>query len=484
MVAGRETCSCAECGTVCKGKFAGCVDVWARGPRAISVRVRPEAEPLRRSRAAVTNGVKPDRVNRSARFDGANLPTTIGGKEEGGRKAPVEAVLAAGPGLPVLDAKIVAAVDMLVDRVRRLETALEAVVKAPRPAAQAQAVDDRRVEAVVKAVGGIAAGLDRLTTDVKEIQALPARMEALERGAISPAPAGAKVMERLAGDLGRLSVRLDDLSAAGEKSKSDNRAWQEALKGLSSRVESLDKARSRAAAGPSAPGGISGTEVATMLRDLEVRVEQRAGQQVQQGLGKLTNRMEPLEALAARVAALEKTPPSSTSPDLTAPVEKLAARLAALESRATSPPEPPGQQNRITSMEKVLVGLVQSVERLSVRASALDDMPKRLDALETAERVMAERLRAEQAKLERVPTERQQPDGPPIDKVLASMGKRLDRLSTQVGELKGLPDRMQAIEDDPGRTETLSRGLGGAIDMIDQLSAQVAAMEHARTANR
>lgn len=35
MTAGATTCSCAECGTVCRGRFeGGCEAVWRRGPRS------------------------------------------------------------------------------------------------------------------------------------------------------------------------------------------------------------------------------------------------------------------------------------------------------------------------------------------------------------------------------------------------------------------------------------------------------------------
>jgi hypothetical protein len=37
MVAGRDACSCPECGVVCTGKFGGCPTVWARGPVAVGV---------------------------------------------------------------------------------------------------------------------------------------------------------------------------------------------------------------------------------------------------------------------------------------------------------------------------------------------------------------------------------------------------------------------------------------------------------------
>jgi len=36
MVAGENACACSECGVVCGGRFAGCPDVWARGPQPVS----------------------------------------------------------------------------------------------------------------------------------------------------------------------------------------------------------------------------------------------------------------------------------------------------------------------------------------------------------------------------------------------------------------------------------------------------------------
>lgn len=43
MVAGRDSCSCAECGAVCHGLFPGCASVWAAGPRRVTV-VKPGKE--------------------------------------------------------------------------------------------------------------------------------------------------------------------------------------------------------------------------------------------------------------------------------------------------------------------------------------------------------------------------------------------------------------------------------------------------------
>ena len=47
MRAGASACSCADCGVVCRGLFDGCPDVWARGPRPVSITA---------TRAAVANG--------------------------------------------------------------------------------------------------------------------------------------------------------------------------------------------------------------------------------------------------------------------------------------------------------------------------------------------------------------------------------------------------------------------------------------------
>jgi hypothetical protein len=40
MVAGKDSCSCADCGAVCLGLFKGCAHVWAAGPRSV-VLTRP-----------------------------------------------------------------------------------------------------------------------------------------------------------------------------------------------------------------------------------------------------------------------------------------------------------------------------------------------------------------------------------------------------------------------------------------------------------
>jgi hypothetical protein len=36
MVAGKKACTCPTCAVVCKGRFGGCPEVWAAGPRAVA----------------------------------------------------------------------------------------------------------------------------------------------------------------------------------------------------------------------------------------------------------------------------------------------------------------------------------------------------------------------------------------------------------------------------------------------------------------
>lgn len=41
MRAGERACACPECGVVCEGQFDGCPDVWARGPRPLTLTASP-----------------------------------------------------------------------------------------------------------------------------------------------------------------------------------------------------------------------------------------------------------------------------------------------------------------------------------------------------------------------------------------------------------------------------------------------------------
>lgn len=97
MQAGQSACSCPECGTVCRGLFEGCPDVWARGPRPVLVAQDPDdvlnGAPLRQpaalastGRAELHSGERPaapilatDPERKAARVDTERTTPDVGG---------------------------------------------------------------------------------------------------------------------------------------------------------------------------------------------------------------------------------------------------------------------------------------------------------------------------------------------------------------------------------------------------------------------
>jgi hypothetical protein len=57
MIPGAQSCSCAECGAVCTGKFGGCATVWLRGPRPIAHTQSEDPLPMRRAPSPNTEPV-------------------------------------------------------------------------------------------------------------------------------------------------------------------------------------------------------------------------------------------------------------------------------------------------------------------------------------------------------------------------------------------------------------------------------------------
>ena len=347
MVAGASTCTCAQCGAICRGRFSGCTDVWARGPRSITVRVKPTEEPVRRNRA--------DPV--------IDLPESI---EPIGVEAPRIEVHANGTSSADQSAMVM--IDHLWEKLRELESAVAATRQAP-PA-------NARLEAVSHAVGGIAGGLDRLVGEVRSLQELPSRLEKLE-GEVKQKQGGRLPYDQTLPDtVSRLAGKVGDLET------------------VRNRVEALERA---------APSGTAGTGVsARQLEQLSTRVA---------SLEKLTTRVTALEqakrtstdrdlgTLAGRVTALEQT--KAPSPDggggesrALERVEQLASRVAALENaRRDGPDRNAGvPSERLAALEKVLGGLVQGLEHLSSRVAELDELPKRLAELEEAKAPPAEKV--------------------------------------------------------------------------------------------
>jgi hypothetical protein len=121
MVAGRDSCTCPQCGMTCRGKFDGCVSVWRAGPTAVS---------LERRTKGGSNGTA-ETVPSVANGSGS----TQTGADVAVRSAlpiPIPAADAAGDLRPVLDA-ILSEVRALDRKVDVLADAVRAVAQAPVP---------------------------------------------------------------------------------------------------------------------------------------------------------------------------------------------------------------------------------------------------------------------------------------------------------------------------------------------------------------
>src|SRR5207248_10035873 len=75
MRAGESACSCPQCGVVCRGRFAGCAEVWARGPREVHV-VSPPAALPRRTPTPVRVSRAPEQPSGAQQSSGAEQART------------------------------------------------------------------------------------------------------------------------------------------------------------------------------------------------------------------------------------------------------------------------------------------------------------------------------------------------------------------------------------------------------------------------
>jgi DNA repair ATPase RecN len=445
MVAGATSCTCAECGAECKGKFAGCVDVWARGPRAVTVR-------------ATTARRLEDFINANA-----------------DEAPPAEPAVAASDGSE--DEALLSLVDQLSRRCESLEAkAAEVDAWSERLVAEAARVDaltgvQAEAASTSKAVATIGRHLDQLATRLAPLEKLSGRLESLEG-----LPARLPPLEKM-------SARLESLEGLS--------ARLESLEGLPARLESLEVTTRSAPAQAvdrldTMAKGVKALEGRlAVLEGMAQKVE--ALDQERGRLAALDKVLAGLvrgrEHLAARVDALESVPAPVSGPTFDpAELKELAGRIATLESAPPAEGRLPaglvkqmgrlvgelatfkGTPERIEAIDGVVTDMVQSLGQLSSKLAALDEVPKRVEALEQA--------------------------SSPSDKVVASLAKRVDRLSTVAAAVKELPQRVAALEqtstdvaeeapEAPDRSDALAVGLGHAIDMIDQLAHQVAVLEQA-----
>jgi len=113
MVAGPQACSCADCGTVCTGRFAGCPVVWAAAPSPVPVPALPLALGTGQSLelpGTTATGTAPARDTATIATNGANgkTPAAMGSPVSSGSAdgrvtvvtAALPAVALATPALP------------------------------------------------------------------------------------------------------------------------------------------------------------------------------------------------------------------------------------------------------------------------------------------------------------------------------------------------------------------------------------------------
>jgi DNA repair exonuclease SbcCD ATPase subunit len=266
------------------------------------------------------------------------------------------------------------------------------------------------------------------------------------------------------------------------------------------------------------PAGLDGPEVSALLAHLFERVEALESappaleeavasprpQQAELGpLKELAERtadqldqhrartIERLDELAASTAAL------TDLPDRVSTLEWVGDDTTAVKEALTELGR--GLDRLSIESERSVADLGASVEELAERIGRLGALPQRVEALEQAEQpVTTEVIEAVHARLEQLAgqaegtgsmaarvdaLERAAFGGGPVHSRSRSIVADVDALQRQVedvaGAVDGVPQRLATVERAAARTEALERGLAGAIDMIDQLVAQLAALEWA-----
>ena len=225
-------------------------------------------------------------------------------------------------------------------------------------------------------------------------------------------------------------------------------------------------------------------DVAVQLRSLEEVAERTVDEldqhrvrtverldELAHGLERLSDRLQPLSTIPDRVEALERTAGEAidaldqrlrgfekTVADFGPGLEDLAGEVVGL-GRLAARVEVLEQAEEPVTVE-ALDAVHTRIERLSDRTDAVEVLPQQVDALE-----------------------RTAFGGGPVHHRSRSMVADLDALGSQVEvvatAVDGVRRRLADVEVASARTEALERGLAGAIDMIDQLVAQIGALEWA-----
>jgi hypothetical protein len=193
MVAGATSCTCEFCGTTCTGKFVACAEVWARGPREITL-VRPPAavrEPARRTNAAPPKAAK-TQENQAAQRRNARAAKAGPGSLKNAPPDVRKWLDTAFAGVREEISDIASAVE---HQAQVLAGLVETAQSAEPVASQAAASLNRLSESVTAAVAAQNAETVHLTARMKELRNAIAVLEedsATDVVAPSPSPSAAK----------------------------------------------------------------------------------------------------------------------------------------------------------------------------------------------------------------------------------------------------------------------------------------------------
>ncbi len=200
MVAGRTSCSCPDCGTVCPGRFeAGCESVWKRGPR-LDAPDRPNYDTkgglqLIGASAAVPNGapVKGAHTN-GAQVNGApgNGAQAYGATGNGATGNGAEPTFAGARTVPANGTA--PTIDGLAHQVAQLEKALRVLTEQVVTQSRLRASTERHVADLGQVLGQLGLDVDDRLALIElvldELSARPSQEPQTRADLADPSPSG------------------------------------------------------------------------------------------------------------------------------------------------------------------------------------------------------------------------------------------------------------------------------------------------------
>jgi hypothetical protein len=236
MTAGSESCGCEACGVICKGRFASCEAVWARGPQLVQITHSP-SDAYERAVTQTPLGDPPMTTPSRPPAPGewapvepiAGVPSDLRGPGGDARLEVMEWLRSAFDGMR-------AELRVLSDGVARQQTSIADMVEANQAmgelASIAEVLPARVAAAVAEAVAsistapspeaqetldGVRDALIQLETMAEELRSESLRLHAFREALAADLPSVARAVDEAAARadarLAELSDRIDDLAS-------------------------------------------------------------------------------------------------------------------------------------------------------------------------------------------------------------------------------------------------------------------------------